>query len=497
MAFADLGLLPALARALQAQGLRQPTPVQAQAIPAALAGGDVLARAPTGSGKTLAYALPLLQRLAAQGRRAPRLPWALVLVPTRELATQVADTVQALAPALTLAQPLKLVTAVGGLSINPQMMALRGGADVVVATPGRLLDLVDHNALVLGGVALLVLDEADRLLDEGFAAEIQRVLALVPRRRQTLLLSATFPPAVQALADGLLQQPRVVRAEAGAPAGDQAPGADQDAGEPAGGDGGGGDRAAQATAAPGPGEGATPGAPGRAAALAAASNAASPSAGASAAAGLPAALAAIHQRALQVDVPRRTALLRELLKQHRWPRVLVFVATQHATEHVADKLRAQGITAAPLHGQLSTGARHAALSGLQAGTLQVVVATDLAARGLHIPALDAVVNYDLPRAAADHVHRIGRTGRAGASGVAISFVTATTEAHFRLIEKRQGLRVPREVLPGFEPTETAPETASAPGAEAPGSGGVKGKRPSKKDKLRTEAAAAAAPARRR
>ncbi|OYU99032.1 MAG: hypothetical protein CFE45_14315, partial [Burkholderiales bacterium PBB5] len=242
MAFADLGLLPALARALQAQGLRQPTRVQAQAIPAALAGGDVLARAPTGSGKTLAYVLPLLQRLAAQGRRAPRLPWALVLVPTRELATQVADTVQALAPALALAQPLKLVTAVGGLSINPQMMALRGGADVVVATPGRLLDLVDHNALVLGGVALLVLDEADRLLDEGFAAEIQRVLALVPRRRQTLLLSATFPPAVQALADGLLEQPTVVRAEAGTPAGDpasasgpgdQTPADGRDGGDPA------------------------------------------------------------------------------------------------------------------------------------------------------------------------------------------------------------------------------------------------------------------------
>ena len=316
-----------------------------------------------------------------------------------------------------LQQPLKIAIVFGGVSINPQMLGLRGGADIVVATPGRLLDLVDHNALRLSAVAHLVLDEADRLLDLGFAEELQRVLALLPARRQNLFFSATFPAAVQALADGLLKQP--VRVE-------------------------------------------VPHTPGNE--------------------------PAIEQRAIAVDASRRTQLLRHLVKEHNWSRVLVFVATQYAAEHVAEKLYKAGIFASPFHGGLSQGARNQVLQEFKDERWQVVVTTDLAARGIDIAQLPAVVNYDLPRSAVDYVHRIGRTGRAGESGMAVSFVTADAEAHFRLIEKRQHLTIPREQIAGFEPTE-AP--APAPSTDPGGTGGIKGKRPSKKDKLRAAAAQAA------
>jgi superfamily II DNA/RNA helicase len=314
-----------------------------------------------------------------------------------------------------LQQPLKVAIVFGGISINPQMLGLRGGADIVVATPGRLLDLVDHNALRLSAVAHLVLDEADRLLDLGFAEELQRVLALLPAQRQNLFFSATFPAAVQALADGLLNNPLRVEVP-------RTPG-----NEPA-----------------------------------------------------------IEQRAIAVDAVRRTQLLRHLVKEHNWSRVLVFVATQYAAEHVAEKLYKAGIFATPFHGGLSQGARKQVLQEFKDERWQVVVTTDLAARGLDIAQLPAVVNYDLPRSAVDYVHRIGRTGRAGESGVAVSFVTADAEAHFRLIEKRQHLTIPREHIAGFEPTE-APAPASS--ADPQGTGGIKGKRPSKKDKLRAAAAA--------
>ena len=408
MPFASLGLSPALVAAAGALGFRSPTPIQAEAIPAILRGADLVGQAQTGSGKTAAFALPLLQQVP--GMPAPRRPRALVLTPTRELAAQVGEVLGSLARHLPHAPRVAVVF--GGVSINPQMMALRGGADVVVATPGRLLDLVEHNALSLADVGLLVLDEADRLLDLGFAEELQRVLALLPRQRQNLLFSATFPPGVEQLVQGLLHAPvRVQVAESAANTPD------------------------------------------------------------------------IAQRAIQVDAERRTQLLRHLVQEQQWPRVLVFVATQYAAEHVAEKLYKAGIYASPFHGGLSQGARKQVLQEFKDERWQVVVTTDLAARGIDIAQLPAVVNYDLPRSAVDHVHRIGRTGRAGESGVAISFITAETEAHFRLIEKRQGLAVPREQIPGFEPTQSPPE------ATAPGTGGIKGKRPSKKDKLRAAAAA--------
>ncbi|HEV8311597.1 MAG TPA: DEAD/DEAH box helicase [Burkholderiaceae bacterium] len=405
--FASLGLSPALVRAASERGYVEPTAVQAAAIPAALRGSDVLGSAHTGSGKTAAFALPLLQQLEGLARGAPRRTHALVLVPTRELAAQVGESIRGLAR--QLAEPVKVATVFGGVSINPQMMGLRGGAEVVVATPGRLLDLIDHNALSLAGVAVLVLDEADRLLDAGFADELARVLALLPRRRQNLLFSATFPPAVQALAHELLHDP--VRVDV-------------------------------------PPE--------------------------------PAAEPAVAQHAVEVDAARRTPLLRHMIHKGSWTRVLVFVATKYSSEHVADKLRQSGIEATALHGDLSQGARTKALADFKAGRLQVVVATDVAARGIDIAQLPVVVNYDLPRSAVDYVHRIGRTARAGASGLAVSFISADTEAHFRLIEKRQGRRVARERIAGFEPRESI--------APALAGGGVKGKRKSKKDKLREAAA---------
>jgi len=301
------------------------------------------------------------------------------------------------------------------VSVNPQMMALRGGADVVVSTPGRLLDVLARNAVRLDAVEALVLDEADRLLDLGFAAEREAVLAVLPARRQNLLLSATFPPEVQSLADSLLHDP--IRIES----------------------------AAQTLAEP----------------------------------------PQITQRAIRVDTGRKTELLRHLLREAGWRRVLVFVATGYATEHVARKLVERGIRAAPLHGELSQSQRLRALADFKAGEIDVLLTTDVAARGIDIPGLQVVVNHDLPRSANDYVHRIGRTGRAGTAGTAVSFVDAASQAHWRLIGKRHRLATPLEELPGFEPMEAPPEMRPVDAT-----GGIKGKRPSKKDKLRAAAAAA-------
>ncbi|MFK7987694.1 MAG: DEAD/DEAH box helicase [Sandaracinaceae bacterium] len=412
--FASLGLSELSVRSTEAAGFERPTEVQSAVIPAVLEGRDVFASAPTGSGKTAAYLLPLLAPFEAP--RAPRArgerrPVAvLVVVPTRELAAQVGESFRAFGA--TLPAPPHVEVVVGGRSVNAQMLALRGGADVLVATPGRLLDLVRKNAVALDAVRTLVLDEADRLLAHGFRAELDAILAEVPTGRQTLLLSATLPAKVRALAKQVLNAPSQV-----------------DFGEKA--------------AAP----------------------------------------VTIEQRAIEVDRPRRTQLLRHLLDSTGAAQVLVFVATTHSTRHVAQKLRGLGFEAAPLNGKLSQGARDSALDRLKSGSLRVLVATDLAARGVHIDGLDLVVNYDLPRSTADYLHRIGRTGRAGAAGAAVSFLTAETRAHFRLIEKRHDLAIEREQVPGFEPVE--PEVTTV---ETQGVGGVKGRRKSKKDRLREAAA---------
>lgn len=405
MTFASLALSPQIIRAVEARKYVAPTPIQSAVIPGVLNGRDVWACAHTGSGKTAAFALPLLQRHSEAALESPRRIRSLILVPTRELAAQIGASFESYARYLPDA--VKVVTVFGGVSINPQMMTLRGGADIVVATPGRLLDLVEHNALTLRSVATLVLDEADRLLDLGFADELEQVLSLVPACRQNLLFSATFPPEVNALAESLLRDPLRVEVPS-----------------------------------------------------------------------TPATVPDINQRAIHVDAPRRTQLLLGLIREHGWTRVLVFVATKYSTEHVAEKLRRAGISAAAIHGELSQGARTQALADFKAKQLQVLVATDIAARGIDITHLPAVVNYDLPRSTDDYIHRIGRTGRAGQSGVAVSFVSASTEAHFRLIEKRHKMMLTREIIAGFEPVETA--------APAPTTGGIKGKRKSKKDKLREQ-----------
>lgn len=429
MQFLDLGLSPDLLRALARIGLSRPSAVQAQAVAPQLQGRDLWVCAPTGAGKTLAYALPLVQRRAGErsagGYRRP--VRALVLLPTRELAQQVGQVIS------DLAYPLHLRTVVahGGVSINPQMMALRGGADVVVATPGRLLDLVAHNALKLDAVQHLVLDEADRLLDTGFAEELQGVLALLPARRQTALFSATFAPEVQALAQAVLHDP--VRVDVGGAAADSTAGASS-----------------------------TP----------------------------PEALAErpdIAQRAIAVDARQRTALLRHLWQSGVWSQALVFVATRYGCDHLVSKLQRAGLKAAALHGELSQGARNAVLAAFRAREVELLVATDLAARGIDIAGLPLVVHADVARSASDHVHRSGRTGRAGASGEAITLVTAEQRAQWRQLSERLGIDVPLEVLPGFEPADTEPAPRALVAADG---GGIKGQRPSKKDKLRAAQAKA-------
>jgi superfamily II DNA/RNA helicase len=415
MPFLALGLSAELCHAVNALGFTEPTPIQREAIAPILRGSDVWASAQTGSGKTAAFALPLLQRLLTlptenrhQYGRAIR---SLIIVPTRELAAQVGEVVRRLAQALP--HHPKVVVASGGVSINPQMMVLRGGADVLVATPGRLLDLAKQNAIQLATVRILILDEADRLLDLGFADELARILTLLPPSRQTLLFSATFPPEVKGLVAQMLKDPVELAVE---------PDTLQDS--------------------------------------------------------------VIVQRAIQVDASRRTQLLRHLVKEQGWKRVLVFVATKYAAELVAEKLYKAGVYATAFHGDLSQGARNQVLAEFKDEQWEVVITTDLASRGIDISKLPVVVNYDLPRSAVDYVHRIGRTGRAGEPGLAISFIGVDALAHFALIQKRQGMDLPPETIAGFEPTDTptpiAPQTA-------PDNGGVKGKRPSKKDKLRAAA----------
>ena len=412
MTFASLGLSPHLCLAAERAGWTQPTPIQEQGIPLILQGQDVLATAATGSGKTAAYGLGLLQVLQASEalltphstRRSTRI---LVIVPTRELAVQVGRVFKELA-----SHALRVAPVFGGVSINPQMLALRGGADIVVATPGRLLDLVDHNALHLDNVAHLVLDEVDRLLDLGFTEELNRVLALLPSKRQNLWFSATFDDTLQPLAASMLRQPARLEIAGSASTGHLE--------------------------------------------------------------------SAIHQRAIAIDEKKRTLLLRHLFTQEKWKQVLVFVATRYASEHVANKLYQAGIYATALHGEMSQGARQTVLQEFKDARWEVLVTTDLAARGIDIAKLPTVVNYDLPRSATDYIHRMGRTGRAGEKGEVLSFVTAAALAHWNVIQKRQDNALTLEVMEGFELTDTPPPAPKL----NDGTGGIKGRRPSKKDKLR-------------
>ena len=374
--FAALGLGEPLLKAVAAKGYRHPSPIQKQCIPAVLEGRDVLAAAQTGTGKTAGFTLPLLERLRHGPHARAGVVRALVLTPTRELAAQVADSVTAYGRYLDLRSDVVF----GGVSVNPQIDRLRRGADVLVATPGRLMDLHQQRALRLDRVEILVLDEADRMLDMGFLRDIRRILALLPERRQNLLFSATFSTEIRRLATGLLHQPVSLQA--------------------------------------------TP------------ENHAAPS---------------VAQVLHPCDMDRKPDLLSHLIRSNGWEQVLVFSRTKHGANRLTERLIRDGLPAAALHGNKSQGARTRALSGFKSGELRVLVATDIAARGIDIQQLPHVVNLDLPNVAEDYVHRIGRTGRAGCDGHAVSLVAAEEVELLRAIERLIGEKLPRQEVPGFEP----------------------------------------------
>jgi len=384
MTFAALGLIEPLLRALDGLGYQNPTPVQAQAIPAVLKGRDLLAAAQTGTGKTAGFALPLLQKLLQEGPQvAANSVRALVLVPTRELAEQVHDSFRAYGQHV----PLRTAVAYGGVSINPQMMKLRKGVDVLVATPGRLLDLYRQNALKFTQLQVLVLDEADRMLDLGFARELEEVFAALPKRRQTLLFSATFSEAIRQMAGGLLRDPLSIEV------------------------------APRNTAAK-----------------------------------------TVKQQLITVDKKRKAELFLHLLQARRWRQALVFAKTRKGVDELVGVLQAEGIAADSIHGDKPQPARLRALQRFKDGEVDFLVATDVAARGLDIDQMPLVVNFDLPIVAEDYVHRIGRTGRAGASGQALSLVCADEVQQLAAIETLIGQLLPRSEEDGFEAEHRVPQT---------------------------------------
>lgn len=380
MSFSSLGLSEQLVRATSDQGYETPSPIQAQAIPAVLSGRDVMAAAQTGTGKTAGFTLPLLQRLG-ENPRTGKDPRALILTPTRELAAQVHDSVNLYSKYV----PTKAAVVFGGVKINPQMMKLRKGLDVLVATPGRLMDLYQQNAVRFNEVEILVLDEADRMLDMGFIRDIRKILALLPAKRQNLLFSATFSNEIRTLAEGLLDNPVQVEV------------------------------AARNTSAEN-----------------------------------------IKQSVYPVDQSQKTALLSKLVRDNSWDQVLVFTRTKHGANRLTQKLEKDGITAAAIHGNKSQGARTRALADFKAGEVRVLVATDIAARGLDIKQLPQVVNFELPNVPEDYVHRIGRTGRAGESGHALSLVSADEGKMLAGIERLIKKQLPRTEVEGFEPTNNLP-----------------------------------------
>jgi ATP-dependent RNA helicase RhlE len=393
--FASLKLAQPLMRAIADAGYTKPTPVQAQAIPLVLAGGDLLAGAQTGTGKTAGFTLPILHLLSEKqsvGKR-PGRPRCLIMVPTRELAAQVEESVQTYGKYL----PLKSMVMFGGVNINPQIKALRGQIDILVATPGRLLDHVGQNTLDLSGVEILVLDEADRMLDMGFIRDIRKILALLPKQRQNLLFSATFSDEIKALSDGLLHNPGYVEV-----------------------------------------------------------------------ARRNSTVELISQSIHLVPQRLKSHLLAHLIKQNDWKQVLVFTRTKHGANRLTEKLIADGIPAAAIHGNKSQPARTKALAQFKDGSLPVLVATDIAARGLDIDQLPHVVNFELPNVPEDYVHRIGRTGRAGSSGAAISLVDKEEIPFLRSIERLIKREIPVAEVDSFVPPANLPAEAPRPPRQAHG-----------------------------
>ncbi|MFT5691494.1 MAG: ATP-dependent RNA helicase RhlE [Oceanicoccus sp.] len=383
MSFDSLGLSPAILKALIEKGYETPSPIQAQAIPAVLAGQDVMAAAQTGTGKTAGFTLPILEILSKGESAQANQVRALILTPTRELAAQVGESVATYGKNL----PIKSAVVFGGVKINPQMISLRKGVDVLVATPGRLLDLCNQNAVKFKHLEILVLDEADRMLDMGFIRDIRKILALLPKQRQNLMFSATFSDDIRKLAKGLVNDPVEISVSP------------------------------RNTT-----------------------------------------VESVEQWVCPVDKSAKSRALAQLIKDNQWGQVLVFSRTKHGANRLTKYLESKGIQAAAIHGNKSQGARTKALAEFKDGSTQVLVATDIAARGLDIDQLPQVVNFDLPNVPEDYVHRIGRTGRAGATGQAISLVSADEVKLLFAIEKLIQQVLNRKTIEGIEPTHELPES---------------------------------------
>jgi ATP-dependent RNA helicase RhlE len=373
MKFKNLGLILEIERAVEAEGYETPTPIQEKAIPMILSGGDLLAGAQTGTGKTAGFTLPLLQRLAKGKSRKPR---ALILVPTRELAAQVHQSVATYGQFL----PLKSVVIFGGVNIHPQIKALRAGVDIIIATPGRLLDHVGQRTVDLTGIEMIVLDEADRMLDMGFIRDIRKILEITPKSRQTLLFSATFSREIKQLATTFMKSPQTIEIEK-----------------------------------------------------------------------KPESKALIEQRVHPVEQRRKKEMLIALISGGNWDRVLVFTRTKHGANRLSTQLREANIRADAIHGNKSQAARTQALRQFKSGDIRVLVATDVAARGIDIDDLPYVVNYELPNCPDDYVHRIGRTGRAGKEGIAVSLVCHEERRYLADIERLIQQKIPSTPISGFEP----------------------------------------------
>lgn len=433
MSFNELGLSPHILRAVNELGYEQPTPIQQQAIPAILAGQDVLGGAQTGTGKTAGFTLPMLQRLLVNHGRSRRQVRALVLTPTRELAAQVGESIIKYAHHL----PFRTLIAYGGVSIKPNLDAIKLGVDILVATPGRLLDLLTQGALTLSQLEVLVLDEADRMLDMGFIVDIRRIMKALPSQRQTLLFSATFSNEIKALADDLLNDPTLIEVDPSNTAAEQ-----------------------------------------------------------------------VTQRVIEVDRERRREMLSHMIGRGNWQRVLVFVRTKQIADRLAQQMQKDGLNTVAIHGDKSQGARNRALADFRSGAVRVLVATDIAARGLDIDQLPYVINFELPQMAEDYIHRIGRTGRAGRGGEAISLVSRDELTQLKAIETLIGQSLPREIVAGYEPSgkisrQTLP--GSKPVQNPPRDRGhanaknsnAKGKPAAGKGKAKGDAAKKPAPARKR
>lgn len=385
MSFSALPLSEPILKAIKEKGYTEPSPVQSQAIPAILKGRDVMAAAQTGTGKTAGFTLPILQLLSSGKKTSANHVRALILTPTRELAAQVAESVAVYGKYL----PLRSAVVFGGVSINPQMMKLRKGVDVLIATPGRLLDLYSQNAIKFKQLEILVLDEADRMLDMGFIHDIRKILAVLPKQRQNLLFSATFSDEIRKFAKNIINEPIEI-------------------------------------------------------------SVAPPNATAN----------RVEQWINPVDKSKKSALLAHLIHEHDWQQVLVFTRTKHGANRLVKTLAQANILATAIHGNKSQGARTRALADFKAGKVRILVATDIAARGLDINLLPQVVNFDLPNVPEDYVHRIGRTGRANAAGHAISLVSADEAKQLFDIEKLLKKPLERKLIDGFEPVHDVPASGS-------------------------------------